>query len=108
VGDIRDEYDRALPAMRALRDGSYLVPGSWRLDECARDTGIALPAGDYETLSGLVMAHLGRVPRVGDQVDTSAARLLVEALDGFAVRSIRIQPNTGEQTDPGTTDVVGP
>ena len=93
VGDIRDEYDRALPAVRPLRDGSYLVPGSWRLDECARDTGVVLPEGDYETLSGLVMAQLGRVPRVGDQVETAAARLRVEALRGFAVRSIRLQPN---------------
>jgi CBS domain containing-hemolysin-like protein len=93
VGDIRDEYDRALPAVRALRDGSYLVPGSWRLDECARDTGVVLPQGDYETLSGLVMAQLGRVPRVGDQVDTAAARLRVEALRGFAVRSIRLRPH---------------
>jgi CBS domain containing-hemolysin-like protein len=92
VGDIRDEYDRALPAVRALRDGSYLVPGSWRLDECARDTGVVLPDGDYETLSGLVMAQLGRVPRVGDQVETSVARLRVEALRGFAVRSIRLRP----------------
>jgi CBS domain containing-hemolysin-like protein len=92
VGDIRDEYDRVLPAVRTLRDGSYLVPGSWRLDECARDTGVLLPEGDYETLSGLVMALLGRVPRVGDQVDTAAAQLRVEALHGFAVRSVRLRP----------------
>jgi CBS domain containing-hemolysin-like protein len=94
VGDIRDEYDRAPPAVRTLRDGSYLVPGSWRLDECARDTGVFLPEGDYETLSGLVMARLGRVPRVGDQVDTTAAQLRVEALQGFAVRSVRLRPNS--------------
>jgi CBS domain containing-hemolysin-like protein len=92
VGDIRDEYDRALPAVRVLRDGSYLVPGTWRLDECERDTGIALPDGDYETLSGLVMAKLGRVPRIGDSVETPAGALHVEALNGFAVRSVRIRP----------------
>jgi CBS domain containing-hemolysin-like protein len=108
VGDIRDEYDRALPAVRARRDGSYLAPGSWRLDECERATGVKLPAGDYETLSGLVMAHLGRVPRVGDQVDTSAARLRVEGLDGFAVRSISIRPRSGERTASDTTGSVGP
>jgi CBS domain containing-hemolysin-like protein len=90
VGDIRDEYDRVLPTPRVQRDGSYVVPGSWRPDECERDTGIPLPAGDYETLSGLIMAHLGRVPAVGDEVETPHAVLRVEALRGFAVDSIRI------------------
>lgn len=99
VGDIRDEYDRAVPAVRALRDGSFVVPGSWRLDECERDTGIALPDGDYETLSGLIMAELGRVPRVGDQVDTAAALLRVEALDGFAVRSLRVRAHPVDTGD---------
>jgi CBS domain containing-hemolysin-like protein len=95
VGDIRDEYDRALPAVRALRDGSFLVPGTWRLDECERDTGVALPDGTYETLSGLMMAHLGRVPRIGDLVETPVATLHVEALNGYAVRSLRIRPSRG-------------
>ncbi|CAN5785290.1 CNNM domain-containing protein [soil metagenome] len=90
VGDIRDEHDRAPAGPRTERDGSYLVPGSWRLDECERDTGFALPDGDYETLSGLVMALLGRVPRVGDRVETDHATLQVEALRGFAVHSLRI------------------
>lgn len=90
VGDIRDEYDLAPAGTRAQRDGSFLVPGSWRLDECERDTGLRLPEGDYETLSGLVMALLGRVPQVGDRVDTTYATLEVEALRGFAVHSLRI------------------
>lgn len=94
VGDIGDEYDRAVPQPRAQRDGGYVVPGSWRPDECERDTGIPLPVGDYETLSGLVMAELGRVPQVGDRVETPHAVLQVEALRGFAVDSIRIIDRT--------------
>ncbi len=107
VGDIRDEYDSGPAATRTQNDGSYLVPGSWRLDECERDTGLRLPHGDYETLSGLVMAHLGRVPQVGDRVETEHAIVRVEALNGFAVRSVRIaeRPTAAEpaaSTDDGT------
>ncbi|MBW3605076.1 MAG: hemolysin family protein [Actinobacteria bacterium] len=98
VGDIRDEHDRAPAGARTQRDGSYLVPGSWRLDECERDTGLRLPEGDYETLSGLVMALLGRVPEVGDRVETEHATLRVEALRGFAVHSLWI---TGRRSAPG-------
>src|SRR3712207_7073242 len=42
---------------------------SWRIDEVADATGVDLPEGtDYDTISGLVMSHLGRVPEVGDSV----------------------------------------
>jgi CBS domain containing-hemolysin-like protein len=104
VGDIADEHDPTHQAVRALPDGAFVVPGAWRLDECARDTGVRLPAGHYDTLSGLVMAHLGRVPRVGDTVVTDGARLRVEALRGFAVDRVRVVPFGGERPAPHRGD----
>jgi CBS domain containing-hemolysin-like protein len=69
VGDIRDEDDPPEPTAVAQDDGSWAVPGRWRLDEIAEVTGIRLPEHEaYDTVSGLVMAVLGRVPAVGDQV----------------------------------------
>ena len=90
VGDIQDEHDAAEPAVRRVEEGVYLVPGAWRLDETERDTGIALPEGDYETLGGLIMERLGRVPETGDVVATPPATLLVEAMDGHAVGHVRM------------------
>ncbi len=69
VGDIRDEDDLAEPQPVRDPDGSWLLPGRWRLDEIADATGVRLPDSDlYETVSGLVLAVLGRVPDVGDEV----------------------------------------
>lgn len=69
VGDIRDEDDPPEPTAIAQGDGAWAVPGRWRLDEIAEATGIRLPEHEaYDTVSGLVMAVLGRVPAVGDQV----------------------------------------
>ncbi|WP_328988951.1 hemolysin family protein [Kribbella sp. NBC_01245] len=69
VGEIIDEDD--LPEQGAVKgpDGSWLLPGRWRLDEVAEATGVTLPDhDDYETVSGLVMFYLGRVPAFGDQL----------------------------------------
>lgn len=92
VGEIRDEHDPAEPAVQRLHDGSYLVPGTWRIDEVERDTGLALPEGDYDTVGGLVMSSLGRVPEPGDLVDVDGVRLRVRGLDGLAVSQVRLTP----------------
>ncbi|MGH8886921.1 MAG: hemolysin family protein [Egibacteraceae bacterium] len=91
VGEIRDEYDPAEPAVRRS-DGGFLIPGSWRLDETERDTGIVLPEGDYDTVAGLLLAKLGRVPEVGDTVLVDGVWLRAEAMDGLAVSWVLIRP----------------
>jgi CBS domain containing-hemolysin-like protein len=69
VGDIRDEDDLPEPTLTARPDGSWQIPGRWRLDEIADATGVVLPDDiAYDTISGLIMARLGRVPAVGDEV----------------------------------------
>lgn len=92
VGSIEDEYDLGEPLAQRLGDGAFLVPGSWRLDEVRRETGVELPAGDYDTLGGLVMQRLGRVPEVGDEVVVAGAVLVVEAMDDHAVQRVHLAP----------------
>jgi CBS domain containing-hemolysin-like protein len=69
VGEIRDEDDIAEPVPVLDPDGSWLIPGRWRLDEIADATGVHLPESHlYETVAGLMMAAMGRMTRVGDEV----------------------------------------
>jgi CBS domain containing-hemolysin-like protein len=91
VGDVRDENDPTRPATRRMADGSWRVSAQLRPDELAAAAGIVLPeAPAYETLGGLVMARLGRVPRPGDTVDVDGARLRVEAMAGRRATALRI------------------
>jgi CBS domain containing-hemolysin-like protein len=101
VGDIEDEYDVGEPRLERRPDGSSLVPGAWRIDEVVREVGFDLPEGDYETLGGLVMAELGRIPRVGDVVQVDGAVLRVEEMDGLAVGLLRIGPGSAKGASNG-------
>jgi CBS domain containing-hemolysin-like protein len=66
VGDIADEHDR-LSANSRHRDGTWSLSGLLRPDEVEDLTGIELPDHeDYDTIGGLVMRELGRMPAVGD------------------------------------------
>ena len=93
VGEVSDEHDRSRPGVLRRRDGSWLVPGLMRPDEVQERTGVPLPDGPaYETVGGLVMAQLGRVPRGGDTVTLPGAVLRVERMDGRRVERVRVAP----------------
>ena len=84
---MSDEHDRARTTGRAGPDGTWTVPGLWRPDEVRDRLGAPVPDGSaYETVGGFVMAVLGRVPVVGDEVDLPGWVARVEAMDGRAGR----------------------
>ncbi|MEV6690757.1 hemolysin family protein [Micromonospora sp. NPDC051196] len=110
VGPIRDEDDPPERAPARQDDGSWVVPARWRIDEVADSTGIALPEHpEYDTLSGLVMRELGRVPEVGDRLEINlpadgdnaevSPRALVEvlAVDRHVADSVRLQLAGGRE-----------
>ncbi len=94
IGEIRDEHDRSERSAVRRADGSWRLPGLWRIDEVRRDTGIELPNGQHDTVGGLVMAVLGRIPRVGDHVEVDGVSLDVLAMNRHAVQSIRLSITT--------------
>jgi CBS domain containing-hemolysin-like protein len=70
VGDIADEHDRLGARARQRRDGSWSLSGLLRPDEVEDLTGITLPDHeDYDTIAGLVLRVLGRVPEAGDRAE---------------------------------------
>ena len=92
VGDVRDEHDDAAQDVVAVGNG-WRVSGLLRIDEVATATGYHAPEGEYETIGGLVMQQLGRIPAIGDEVQlsgyehdgvphTSAWRARVVRMDG--------------------------
>lgn len=71
VGDIRDEHDAATLDVVEIA-GGHRISGLLRIDEVADETGFRAHEGDYETIGGLVMAVLGRIPVEGDSVELTA------------------------------------
>ena len=91
VGDVRDEHDRRRGGVRLLAEGGWSVPGLLRPDELAEQTRLVVPdAGAWETLGGLVMAELGRIPEVGDEVEVAGIRIRVEAMAGRRVDRLTV------------------
>lgn len=93
VGDVADEHDRRRTAASRRADGAWVVSGLLRPDELTETTGLVVPEdGRYETLGGLVMAALGRVPQAGDEVQAGDVRLRVESMARRRVERVVVQP----------------
>ncbi len=98
VGEVADEHDPARAGVYRLGAG-WSAPGLLRPDELAEETGVRVPEEPaYETLGGLVMARLGRVPVPGDEVVVDGVRLRVQQMDGRRVARLSVRPApTGEE-----------
>ena len=102
VGDVHDEHDGAERAqVQPLGDGGWLVAGLLRADEVAEATGFDMPEGPYETLAGLVLARLGRLPDVGDDLVVDGRRLTVTRRDRNRVAELRMHPAPDEEAPRG-------
>ena len=103
IGDIRDEYDVARARVTRLRNGDLELDGLINLADFREETGVELTDGPYETLAGYIMARLGRVPKVGDQVTFDGLRLTVQAMDGRRIARVRLT-RTDSAAEPETAE----
>jgi CBS domain containing-hemolysin-like protein len=102
VGEIRDEDDLPETGLVQGGDGSWVVPARWRLDEVAGATGVHLPeSDDYETVSGLVMARLGRIPDVGDSLVVELPHRIDHDGRPVPAEFVRLTVQTIERRVPG-------
>ncbi len=102
VGEITDEHDPHDPRATRQYDGTWLLPGDLRPDQIAEITGVTLPESSaYETVAGLLMARLGRVPETADTVEVQAT---VEAGVTLGVLSVRVPGSVDDVAVPADPD----
>ena len=93
VGDIPDRSDEQGPRAVRRADGSWLLDGRLPLDDFRDLLDLpALPQGDFHTLAGLVVAHLGRFPRIGEAFEAWGLRIEVVDMDGNRVNRLLVGP----------------
>jgi putative hemolysin len=94
VGEIEDEHDRAEQMIVRREDGTLLVDGLLPVDELKELLGVEeLPTVEhyqFNTLAGLIIAQLGRLPRVADHVTALGRRFEVVDMDGRRVDRVLI------------------
>jgi CBS domain containing-hemolysin-like protein len=95
VGEIRDEYDIEVEPVLEEQDGSFVFSGRAHVRELAERIKLDVEGEGYETVGGYLLAHVGRVPAVGETFAIDG--LSVEVLEAERRRITRVRVRRLEQ-----------
>ena len=89
VGEITDEYDKEELPWLAVNPDTIIADAKIDIEEVESFFDTALPDGPYESLGGLLIHQLGRLPVKGDNLEL--ANLLLEVLEADKRRVSKVK-----------------
>lgn len=92
VGEVADVFDKRAPDIKRLPEGGGLIDGLVSIEDVNDSFGLRLADPNYDTIAGYMLGRLGRVAKVGDQVDVEGYQLRVEAMDHLRIASLSLSP----------------
>ncbi|MCB2199564.1 hemolysin family protein [bacterium] len=91
VGNIEDEHDPREGIGKQVTSVSWLVPGRAYLDKVKQAWGIVLPQGDYDTVAGLILDRLERIPKVGETLEAGPWIIRIASADNRRIKRVLIR-----------------
>ena len=96
VGEIRDEYDLdEINLIKNLGGNRYLVEGNMKLDDINDELGTSLDSEDYDSIGGLMIEALDRLPGYGESVSLDdGTTLTARGIKGNRITKVMITVNS--------------
>ncbi len=89
-GEIKDEHDSENLLERQITENEFIFSGRLELQYLQNEYDIALPQGDYHTLSGYIVMTTGRIPSQGEEIVQDGYRFVVEMVTDTRIETIRL------------------
>ncbi|HEV7669143.1 MAG TPA: hemolysin family protein [Thermoanaerobaculia bacterium] len=99
VGEIADEHEALAADLEPLGEGRYRLEGKARLDLLEEMFDVDFDDAEVETVGGLVLSVLGRVPKVGDTVEAGHLRFVVESMEDRRIQSVVVEALSADARD---------
>jgi CBS domain containing-hemolysin-like protein len=91
VGPIQDEFDAEGPKFERIGTGEYRVAGSVLIADLEDRLGVDFSDRDEDTVGGIVMSEIGRIPSVGDKVELGKLEIEVTEVDRSRVLRVIVR-----------------
>jgi putative hemolysin len=90
VGEIEDEYDEEKNPVEVIKENEYLVEGSLRLHDISDLIGINIDSEEFDSVGGLMIGDLGRMPEEQDEVTINNIRFIAEEIEKNRIKKVRM------------------
>ena len=95
VGEIADEYDADEALIQVVGDDAFLFSGRLPASRLAEVLELRLPAGDWDTVGGLVLDRMGHVPEMGETTELDGWCLSALEVAGRRINLVGARPSAG-------------
>jgi len=89
-GEIEDEHDREDYLEKKISDKEYIFSARLEIDYLNEKYHLNLPTGDYETLGGLIVAHLNSIPKSRENIRIGSYEFLVLYATETKIESVKL------------------
>jgi putative hemolysin len=94
VGDIHDELTDQERDFIVTGDSTFQLDGGFRIEEANEELKLNLPTGDYETVAGFILSHLGRIPKQGEHFKYQNLKFVVTEMRGIKIEKVLVTRET--------------
>lgn len=91
VGEILDEHDIIQSVIIDLKDGYSLVDGKAKVEEIERYYGVKFIEGKFETIGGLILHIIRRIPVTGEIIHIDNFELMIDSADERCIKKVKIK-----------------
>jgi len=88
VGEVGDELAAVEKDYEAINAYTFEIDGGMRIEEANEEMGLELPEGEYETVAGLVLNILRRIPKLNEQLRYKDMKMVVTEMRGVKIEKI--------------------
>jgi putative hemolysin len=88
VGDIQDELMDDEKDFIVTGDSTFQLDGGFRIEEANEELKLNLPSGDYETVAGFILNHLGRIPKQEEQFKYQNLKFVITEMRGMKIAKV--------------------
>ena len=95
VGDIHDELTDQEKDFIVTGDSTFQLDGGFRIEEANEELELNLPSGDYETVAGFILSHLGRIPKQGEHFKYQNLKFVITEMRGMKIEKVIVTREKG-------------
>lgn len=90
MGEIADEHEVGVRRIRPLGEGVFIVDALTDIDDINEELSLDLPKLRYDTVGGLVLRRLGRIPQEGERFEVNGVEFEVVEAYPYGVRTVKM------------------